>query len=709
MEKVKNLDTSYTQNRELAWLKFNERVLEEAIDEDVPLYERLKFVAIFTSNLNEFFMIRVGSLFDLSLLKKENQDNKSLLTPEEQLDKIFTATAKLYKKRDVVFAAIEEKLRYAGIERVKIEQLDCNEENCMVKYFDNTVAPLLSPQIIDFQHPFPHLANQVLHIAVLLKHSKKVTLGMIAVPETLPKMIFLPGKSIRYILLEEIILAYVNKVFDMYSIIDKSIICVTRNADISPDDEDVEDGEDYLHHVKKTLKKRLRLAPVRLEMETNGDSLIADHLRKRLKIEQKQVYKTKAPIRLSYIFSLAEKFNYKQQQQLQYENFKPVSVCEVDENKRMLDHVLEQDVLLAYPYQNFDLFLRLIKEAAYDEKVVSIKITIYRMGNHKAKLMNYLIVAAEMGKEVTVIMELRARFDEQNNINWAENLSEAGCNIIYGFERYKVHSKICLITRCEQDQVQYITQIGTGNYNAQTAAVYTDLSLITANQEIGKDAAIFFKNMGIANLEGQYDTLLVAPVNLKEQILELIKKEMRKAKAGKRSGILLKMNSLTDRQIIDALALAAQAGVKITLIIRGICCLLPNIKGKTENISVISIVGRFLEHSRVFCFGVESQMKMFISSADLMTRNTEKRVEIACPIFDKEIKRKVYASLKIMLADNVKGRQLQSNGNYSKRLQSAKKLDSQQYFIKDFAEIANEELSIRAQQKQTAASWQVLN
>ncbi|WP_110954538.1 polyphosphate kinase 1 [Anaerosinus massiliensis] len=687
----KTFDISYTQNRELSWLKFNERVLEEANDEQVPLYERLKFVAIFTSNLNEFFMIRVGSLFDLSLLKKENRENKSLMTPEEQLEKIFHVAKKLYKKRDAVFSLIEERLCYEGLHRVTIRDLTVQEAVDMEKYFENFIAPLLSPQIIDLQHPFPHLANQVLHIAVLLKHKKKVRLGMIPVPSSLPKMIFLPSESIRYILLEEIILAYVNKVFDMYSIIDKSVICVTRNADINPDDEDVEDGEDYLLHVKRTLKKRLRLDPVRLEMETSGDSLIEDYLSKRLKIDRKQIYKTKTPIRLSYVFSLAEKFEYQQKQKIQYEKFQPVSVCDVDKNEQMLAHVLEKDLLLTYPYQKFDLFAKLIKEAAYDEKVVSIKITIYRMGSNKAKLINYLIMAAELGKEVTVLMELRARFDEQNNINWAENLSEAGCNIIYGFEGYKVHSKICLITRLDRGKVQYITQIGTGNYNAQTAAIYTDLSLITAKQDIGKDAVAFFKNMCIANLQGIYKNLLVAPINLKQQILVLIKKEKLKAKAGKRSGIILKMNSLTDREIIDALVVAAQAGVKVTLIIRGICCLVPNVKGKTENVTVISIVGRFLEHSRIFCFGAESQMKVYISSADLMTRNTEKRVEIACPILDTEIKRKIYASIKIMLADNIKGRQLQNDGNYTKRLLHENPIDSQAYFMQAFSEMADQE------------------
>ena len=692
----KNLDISYTQNRELSWLTFNERVLEEAVDEQVPLYERLKFVAIFTSNLDEFFMIRVGSLFDLTMLKKENRDNKSLLTPEEQLEKIFMATAKLYVKRDAVFAAIEEQFVKLNIEKLKINQLIASEKIEVEKYFENYIAPLLSPQIIDFQHPFPHLANKVLHVAILLKHNRKVTLGIIPVPTSLPKLYFFSGSKLRYILVSEIILAYIAKIFDMYSVIDKSVICVTRNADISPDDEISEVGEDYLHHVKMTLKKRLRLEPVRLEMETVGDSLMVNYLCNRLKINPIQLYQTKIPISLSYVFQLVDTFNEQQQIELQYPKFKPSLFCEVDPQTRMLDYVLHKDVLITYPYQSFDLFLNLIKEAAYDEKVVSIKITIYRMGNHKAKLMNYLIIAAELGKEVTVLMEVRARFDEQNNINWAENLSEAGCNILYGFTGYKVHSKICLITRYDAEKVQYITQIGTGNYNAETSAIYTDLSLITANQEIGKDAVTYFKNMCIANLNGTYDTLLVAPINLKQELMELIRQEMYKAQTGKQSRILLKMNSLTDRDMIEQLVLAAQAGVKVQLIVRGICCLLPNVLGKTENITVISIVGRFLEHSRVFCFGSGVNMRMYISSADLMTRNTEHRVEIACPIFDRQIKQKIYAMLKIRLKDNVKGRQLQADGTYSKRKEHAKKTDSQQYFMDAFnlLEINHNELEL---------------
>lgn len=678
MGKSDKIDASYTQNRELSWLKFNERVLDEASDALVPLYERLKFAAIFTSNLDEFFMVRVGSLYDLSLVKKNKFDNKSFMTPSDQLAKIFAAAAKLYKKRDDIFAVIDKALRAENIARVGARKMDADELKFIEQYFDRQVAPILSPQIIDLQHPFPHLTNKALYIAVMLKHKKKTTLGVIPVPRALPKLLYLPGNKQRYILMEKIILEFVYKVFAMYSIIDKAVVCITRNADISPDDEAPEVGEDYLHHMKKTLKKRQRLAPVRLEIETSGDSLMIDYLAKRLNIKTEQIYITKAPINLSYAFSLPERFSEKQKNSLLYPPFEPSRRSDVPEGQRILDAALRRDILFHYPYQSFDLFLQFMKEAVYDESVLSIKITIYRMGSKKTKLMNYLIAAAEMGKEVTVLMELRARFDEENNINWAEALSEAGCKIIFGFEGYKVHSKICLITRKVGDQIQYLTQIGTGNYNAQTAGVYTDYCLLTANEAIGRDAAAFFKNMGIANLNGEYEELLVAPVNLKSRLLALIRREIDAAKANKPARIVLKMNSLTDRQLIDALAAASKAGVNVRLIVRGICCLLPKVPKKTDNISVVSIVGRFLEHSRVYCFGVGDDTRMYIASADWMTRNTENRVEIACPILDPAIRRRIENELNLMLLDSVKGRELQKNGEYRLRDELAEKLNSQE-------------------------------
>lgn len=684
MKKEAMVDISYTQNRELSWLKFNNRVLEEAEDETVPYYERLKFIAIFTNNLAEFFMIRVGSLFDIASLNKDYHDNKSMMSAEEQLEQIFPAVTHLYQKRDNLFASIENHLRSYGIMRLHFHELTTSEQNTVFNYFFKCIAPILSPQIIDFHHPFPHLDNQSLYIAVLLKVDKEVKLGIIPIPKALPEMFFLQENSLRYILLSEIISACVGQIFSMYSLIDKAIICLTRDADINLDTEPNEENEDYPQHIKKALKKRRRLAPVRLEMETDGDSLLAKYLCSKLCISDNQAYITRAPIHLDYVFSLKDKIIEQHNQidnlSLFYPSFTPRNTLCLDD-KKIFDYVHDKDLLLHYPYENFDSFLQLIKEAAYDEKVLSIKITIYRMGSHRAKLMNYLIVAAELGKEVTVIMELRARFDESNNINWAENLREAGCNIIYGFKKYKIHAKICLITRSCNNKIQYITQIGTGNYNSQTASLYTDFALITADQEIGHDANNFFKNMCIANLKGHYKKLLTSPFGLKPRLLELISSEAKKSVEGKQGRILFKMNSLTDRDIIDALVSAAQKGVKVEMIIRGICCLLPGIQKATENITVVSVVGRFLEHSRVFCFGSGEDLNIYISSADLMTRNMNNRVEIACPISSAPLKRRIYNILKVMLSDNTKLRILQSDGNYIKKDSNLSNRNCQEYFM----------------------------
>ncbi len=685
LKKRSKYDTTYTQNRELSWLKFNERVLEQANDESVPLYERMKFAAIFTSNLDEFFMVRVGSLYDLSLIQADQPDNKSIMTPSEQLNAVFPAVATLYKSRDRVFSAIDRKMRKYGIDHVNIKKLKEGDLKYLEAYFIQNILPILSPQIIDFHHPFPHLINKTLYIAIMLKQNRKTRLGLVPIPPSLPKSVYLPGNKIRYVLMEQIILEFIPKIFKIYSILDEAIISVTRNADISPDDEAPDLEEDYLHHMKKILKKRMRLAPVRLEMQCDGNSMIAEYLRPRLKIKETQIYTTKVPINLSYVFSLADKFTSEQKSLLNYQPFTPIPIPEIAKVQHILPYILKHDLLITYPYQPFDAFLKLIKEAAYDPKVISIKITIYRMGSRKSKLINYLIAAAEMGKDVTVLLELRARFDEQNNMNWAESLEESGCKILYGLENYKVHSKICLITRREADQIQYITQIGTGNYNAQTSTIYTDLSLVTSNPAIGSDASAFFTNMGIANLYGEYSTLLVAPVRLKQALLELIDAEIEFAKKGNSTEIIMKMNSLTDRDLIDRLAEASQAGVEIKLIVRGICCLIPHVPKKTEHITVISIVGRFLEHSRIFCFGRGENSKVFISSADLMTRNTEKRIEIACPILDKAIKEKILHSLAIIWSDNTKAREMQRNKKYIKRTTPSQiKMDSQDYFLQEF-------------------------
>lgn len=663
----KKIDTSYTQNRELSWLRFDDRVLEEAIDENVPLYERLKFIAIYASNLDEFYRVRVGSLYEMASVDTNGFDNKSFMTPNQQLDKIFVATKQLNQKADKIFATVEKQLKTYGIERKKVKSLNQKDKTYVKTYFDNQISPFLSPQIINVRHPFPHLLNKALYVGIILTRKKKKVFGIIPVPSNLPKIVYIPNKSkIRYVMTEDIIATYADKIFDGYEVENTAILSVTRSADISLDDERLDLGEDFLEHAREVLLKRQRLAPVRLEIEGNIDSTMMKYATEQFKITSKQIFIYKSPINKSYIFSLGSKFNEEQKNSLMYPPFEPSHICCVPENVSVMDYVANNDVMLQYPYQSFDIFLKFIKEAVTDEKVFAIKITLYRVGSHRAQLMNYLSMAAKMGKAVTVLMELRARFDEENNINWAEFLQDAGCKVIYGMEGYKVHSKICLVMKQDKTGIKYFTQIGTGNYNASTSSLYTDISLITSNEDIGKDAVEFFQNMGIDNLYGEYKNLLVAPVSLKNTLLDLIKEEIEKAKAGEETSIFLKMNSLTDRQLIDALKEASQAGVKIKMIIRGICCILPGIEGKTDNIEVISVVGRFLEHSRIFCFGTGENMKMYIASADWMTRNTENRVEIAAPIYDQKIKNSIYDTLRIMWKDNLKARILCSDGTYKK-------------------------------------------
>jgi len=680
----KKYDFSYTQNRELSWLKFNERVLDEACDPTVPLYERLKFVSIFESNLDEFFMIRVGSLLDLSLLRGNRIDKKSGMTVAEQLKKIFKEVAPLYKQKDSIFQDIKENLKQHDIYHLSIKNLDSKDRKFIEQYFRSYVLPVLSPQIVDMHHPFPHLPNKSLNVFVGMKDKEQTSFGIIPVPQSLPNLIYLPGNTVRYIMIEQIILEYTHFVFDRFNLLDKTIISVTRNADISPEDEVFADDDDYRHHMKKILKKRNRLAPVRLEIQNEATALLLDYLCQRLNITKDQVYKSKAPLCMSYVFTLHEKFPLAEIRKISYPTFEAQPPATITKKESMISQVQRKDLLLHYPYEQMEPFLRLIKEAANDNNVISIKITIYRLSSN-SKLVEYLVEAAENNKDVTVLMELRARFDEQNNIDWAERLEEAGCNIIYGFEGYKVHSKICLITHLKNNKIQYVTQIGTGNYSEKSAKMYTDLSFITASNRVGNDAANFFKNMATSNLDGQYAHLLVAPVSLKPALLALIDEEIIKSQTGHRGSIILKMNSLTDRDIITKLAEASCAGVKISLIIRGICCLVPGIRGKTENITVISILGRFLEHSRIYCFGEGKGMELFIASADIMTRNMEKRVEIACPIYDPDIKERIFNILQIQLKDNVKSRILQPNKEFIKKTAEDNEviIDSQSFFMEE--------------------------
>lgn len=674
---------NYTQNRELSWLKFNHRVLEEAQDETVPLLERMKFVAIFTSNLDEFFMIRVGSLFDMAHTDANTRDRRSGMTPQEQLEQIFETVAPLYKERDKTYAEIKKQLHPYGVCGLDYKELEQQEKKYVKKYFKEQILPILSPQIVDANHPFPHLLNKEIYVTANLtskdKSSKNVnTLGLVPVPQFISDVLYLPGHDIRYIRMEKVILEFLNLVFAQYDISEANYICVTRNADITPDDESLEVTDDFRYLMKQTLHKRRRMAVVRLETAEKLKPEMEKYFCDKFQITPKQIFRTKMPMKLSYMFGISGNLPDAMKRSLTYPPFTPQNSAAVQEGS-MMKQIKKKDILLFYPYESMNPFLRLIKEASVDPNVMTIKITIYRLAK-KARLVEYLCAAAENGKEVTVLIELRARFDEQNNIEWSERMEEAGCRVIYGFEGYKVHSKICLITYRNRNEIQYITQIGTGNYNEKTAAMYTDLSLMTANQEIGRDAAEFFKNMSIGNLNGTYNHLIVAPTSLKQKVLRLIDEEIQKGSEGR---IIMKMNSLTDVDFIKKISEASCAGVKIDLIVRGICCIIPGVSGYTENIRVMSIVGRYLEHPRIFIFGTGERQKIYIGSADMMTRNTEKRVEVACPILEDSIKRQINHYVKVMLSDNVKARVLQNDGTYRKKKETQVLVDSQARFMEE--------------------------
>ena len=669
---------NYTQNRELSWLKFNQRVLEEAKDSSVPLLERMKFVSIFTSNLDEFFMIRVGSLYDMSLTDNSTIDSRSGMNPKEQLDAIFAAAAPLYKERDKTYSEIKKLLNPYGVCGLSIKELEQQEKKYVKKYFKDQILPILSPQIVDANHPFPHLLNKELYVIASLKQNGTSMIGIVPVPQFVSDILYLPGHDIRYIRMEKVIMEYLDVVFDKYEVSNKNYICVTRNADVSPDDEALEINDDFRLLMQETLHKRRRMAVVRMETAEPLDKELEKYFCDKFKITPAQIYRTKMPMKLDYIFSIMDKVPASLKRSLIDEPFTPQPSRYLTDGK-VIPQVKKKDILLSYPYESMDPFLRMIKEAAYDPTVLTIRITIYRLAK-KARLVEYLCAAAENGKEVTVLIELRARFDEQNNIDWSERLEEAGCRVIYGFEGYKVHSKICLITYRNRNNIEYITQVGTGNYNEKTATMYTDVSLITADKGIGEDAAVFFKNMSIGNLNGSYQHIIVSPTSLKPKVLSLMDEEIKKGTNGR---IIMKMNSVTDVDFIQKVSEASNAGVKVDLIVRGICCILPGVKGYTENLRVTSIVGRYLEHPRIFLFGTGADQKIYIGSADMMTRNTEKRVEVACPVYDETIRKQLTYMLKIMLADNVKARELKSDGKYYMKEKGTSKVNSQEYFMRE--------------------------
>ncbi len=658
-------DYSYTQNREVSWLRFDNRVLDEAFDPTVPLVERIKFCAIFQSNMDEWFMIRVGGLSDLALLKRQPADNKSHETPAEQLDDLFKMLPGLYERRESCFNELEEALAAEGIERVTPENYTDSDLVAVSRHFEAALSPILSPLIVDPRHPFPNLKNGLLHVVCSLNgYDEQGLLGMVEVPPAAQRILWLPAGEgrVRYTLAEDVITSMLGRCFGSYVPTSSAVIRVTRNADIDPDGEGVEEEEDYRQHMKKVLKRRSRLQPVRLELTGSLDEDLVTFVRKELGLEKRRVFRLSTPSDLSFVYALEDKIPANRRGALTFPPFDPQPSDMVDDARPMRAQVMDHDVLLTYPYESMDPLLRLISEASNDDACISIKITLYRVAR-RSRLCESLVNAAENGKEVTVLMELRARFDEQNNIEWAERLEEAGCTVIYGSEGFKCHSKICQITYHDASGLSRITCLGTGNFNEKTARLYSDFMLITAHAGIAEDGNAFFRNLSLGNLRGSYRYLGVAPLSLKPLVMRGIDREITRAKAGQPARVFLKMNSLTDRDVIDRLAEASQAGVEVIMIIRGICCLVPGIEGRTTGIDVRQIVGRLLEHARIYAFGVETDT-IYLSSADMMTRNTERRVEIAYPVLDPTCKGIVKNYMELQLSDNVKARRLTSKGTW---------------------------------------------
>lgn len=665
-------------NRELSWLKFNERVLEEAENPEVPLCERLTFASIYQSNLDEFFMVRVGSLYDQTLLDKKICENKTGMTSQEQIDAILKQTKLINKRKEAVYEELMARVAEQGIRILRFNELDEDGARYLEGYFKSEIAPLISPTVIGRRQPFPFLKNKEIYaVAVLGAKGKKDRLGIIPCTSNIfGRLIAVPGMPGTYMLAEELILHFAPVVFKGYKIKSKSLLRITRNADIDADalyDEDL----DYREFMAGLIKQRKKLAPIRLELSRDMDKKGIAVLCEYLELDENHVFMSSTPLDLSFVFQIQDLL--RKNPELYFPKRTPRKSDQFQDGKSIIAQIKEEDKLLSYPYESIRPFLHLLTEAAEDPDVISIKMTLYRVAK-QSKVVEALIEAAETGKEVVVLVELRARFDEENNIEWSRRLEDAGCQVIYGLDGYKVHSKLCLITRKNAGQVEYITQIGTGNYNEKTSRLYTDLSLMTSNVEIGLEASNVFQALSKGEVVEHTRHLLVAPKCLQNKVLDMLDEEIAHARNGEEAYAGFKLNSLTDKKIIDKLIEASEAGVKIDMIIRGICCLIPGVEGKTENIRIISIVGRFLEHSRIYIFGSKERRKYYIASADFMTRNTVRRVEVAAPVYNDKLKTKLQEMFDVMLSDNQKARKLEADGNYHRVSNDLTPVNAQEYF-----------------------------
>lgn len=665
-------------NRELSWLKFNHRVLEEANDERVPLCEQLSFLSIFQSNLDEFYMVRVGSLFDLP---PDTKENKTYMTSKEQLSAIFKESRILLHEKDMIYAKLCKDLKKHGVEIVDFHSISEAEANFLERYFKAEIEPLLSPQIVGKKQPFPFLQNKAIYAVVLLEKKGSEKLGIVPCTSTvIPELIPLPGNTHRFILSEELILHFMPDVFSHHTIKSKTLIRIIRSADIDTEEDKMGEEEDYRKAMEKLIRKRSRLQPVKMEFSRLMDPAVISRLCEYLNLDESQVFHSEAPLKLSFIFKVRDMLRHNKS--LFFKRRVPQKPADIDMRSSVMKQIEEKDRLLSFPYESIKPFLKLLREASTNPEVVSIKMTLYRVATN-SKVVEALIEAAENGKDVVVLVELRARFDEENNIEWSRRLEDAGCRIIYGLDKMKVHSKLCLITKKKEGEISYITQIGTGNYNEKTSEIYTDFSIMTANDEIGQEANRVFNALCLGQTVTETKHLLVAPNCLQNKLLDMMDMEIEKAKEGKPAYIGIKVNSLTDKKLIKKLIEASSFGVKTEMIIRGISCLVAGIPGETENITIRSIVGRFLEHHRVYIFGTGENEKVYISSADFMTRNTLKRVEIGIPVMDKGIRNRITDMFRLMMQDNVKARIQQPDGTYRHAIAYGKEINAQEQLYED--------------------------
>lgn len=665
-------------NRELSWLKFNERVLEEAQDSATPLLERLLFQSIFASNLDEFFRVRVGSLYDSSLVDDDHKDNKSKMRPSEQLSAIFERVHELIPIKDKTYKAICEELELKNIVHKNIKALTEQDKKFLEAYYAYEVKPFLNAFIIDKRHPFPFLANQSIYAVAKLASKSAVTVGIVSCNEKFQRVIFLPDDEgcISYILVEELILHYADKAFEGYKIEEKALMRVTRNADIDVD-EGFDSELDFRQNMSELINKRKRLCPVRLQLSKQISDTVLNELLSRLELSEKQVFVEKTPLDMSYVFAVFDKAS--DRKELFFPKQEPQPSAMIDPSRSMIEQIDEKDLFLHYPYESIKPFIRLLDEAAKDDSVTSVKMTLYRVAKN-SKVIKALCNAAENGKDVLVLVELRARFDEENNIGWSKLLEESGCHVMYGPQGLKVHSKLCLITRKVGDSVKYTVQVGTGNYNEKTSGLYTDLCLMTSNNDIAQDACEVFRTLSMGELVESSKALMVAPHCLQNKVVELMDNEISIARAGGEGYVAAKLNSLTDKVLMDKIIECSQAGVKVELVIRGISCLVAGVEGVTDNVQIRSIVGRYLEHARIYIFGTGVRKKVYISSADYMTRNTTRRVEVAAPILSEEVKKRVLDIFDTQMQDNVKARIMQPDGKYVRTERGDIAIDAQSRF-----------------------------